>query len=61
MRKLKLEMGGADRAAKIKDDYGSGFSPAQESREVHKNEEIVLWFQDSDELLLLEYKSSRGF
>lgn len=37
-------MGGAVRSTKTKDDYGSRFSPAQESREIHQNEDIVVWF-----------------
>jgi len=42
--KLKLEIGGADKTSKIKEDYGSRFACAQESREIHKTEEIVVQF-----------------
>lgn len=45
VRKLKLEMGGDEKTSRIKEDYGSRFSSCpQESREIHKTEDIVLQF-----------------
>jgi len=35
---------GDDRTSKIKDNYGSRFSGAQETRQIHKAEEIILQF-----------------